>query len=731
MGFGKKFVVGVVALVVGGGGAILPATRVAAAGSVFAKIRSYSYNAETSTLVAGSTSEVPNIVAANAASKAGLTVFATDLQSSTSATWHNVVLAGNSPANPAFDPEFDGGLTVAVGNVNASEALELVVGQATGGSTVRVMVPGAGLGAVLNEFQAFENGFTGGVRVATGDVNGDGTDEILVTPGPGRAPTLKAFNGAGQLVGSLDVFDPSFKGGVFVSAANIDGDAVSEIAVGPGAGAGPHVKILDGLTSNLLANAFAFDPAGTAGVRVALGSVSGTNLLIATSRTSAGPMVRALKTDGTSASGPVAVADADGDLHPYLADGTLHLVDAAPRARTTLESTLKDHVRGYFTVTGAGLPDTIRDVTIGTEEQGAYVTFLAAESDLNVRVGYAIPAGVSGPLPIEITVATPGGTATHVLKLTTLSVAPRSPALRDFVTTAPFTGGAPHVRTFSDQGPIGNGFYANADFAGAGARVARGDLDGDGIDEVLAATPAGPIGQVAVDNADGTHRFTLVPYGNAYRSGIFVTTGDLIPELPGNEIVTGADAGGGPHVVIYNKDGGKLEEFFAYGENFRGGVRVAVGDVDGDGLADIVTSTGPGGAPHVQALSPIDGQIRSFYAYAEAFSGGVYVATADVDGDGIDEIVTAPGAGGGPHVRMFGPEGAVAGFMAYAENFRGGVTVARVGDDILGPNLIAVGAGPGGGPHVQVFDPDGTSLDSFYAYAPNFTGGVWVAGGIG
>lgn len=68
----------------------------------------------------------------------------------------------------------------------------------------------------------------------------------------------------------------------------------------------------------------------------------------------------------------------------------------------------------------------------------------------------------------------------------------------------------------------------------------------------------------------------------------------------------------------------------------------------------VVTGAGAGGGPHVRVLDPTTGtEILGFYAYDIGFAGGVRVATADVNNDGVPDILTAAGAGGGPHVRVF------------------------------------------------------------------------------
>ena len=117
--------------------------------------------------------------------------------------------------------------------------------------------------------------------------------------------------------------------------------------------------------------------------------------------------------------------------------------------------------------------------------------------------------------------------------------------------------------------------------------------------------------------------------------------------------------------------------------------RARVGcDVNGDGFDEIVTGAGPGGGPHVNVWTLATGAVTnlaSFYAYDPLFGGGAFVACADLDGDGLGDVVTGAGAGGGPHVRAFslasGSPVEIASFFAYDPAFGGGVRVAAADVD--------------------------------------------------
>jgi hypothetical protein len=196
-------------------------------------------------------------------------------------------------------------------------------------------------------------------------------------------------------------------------------------------------------------------------------------------------------------------------------------------------------------------------------------------------------------------------------------------------------------------------------------------------------------------------------------------------------LAVGSGPGGPPRVEVFDGDGNLRLNFLAFDAGFLGGVRVATGDVNGDGIDDVICGAGPGADPHVVVFDGVTGQlIRSFDAYDAGFHGGVFVGAGDVNGDGLADIVTGAGPGAGPHVKVFdGATGAeVRSFFAFDAGFHGGVSV-RAGDvNGDGRGDIVVGAGPGApGGHVAVFSgKDGSLLASFFAFDQSFTGGVFV-----
>jgi hypothetical protein len=147
---------------------------------------------------------------------------------------------------------------------------------------------------------------------------------------------------------------------------------------------------------------------------------------------------------------------------------------------------------------------------------------------------------------------------------------------------------------------------------------------------------------------------------------------------------------------LAQSQGLRIGSFIAF-EGFTGGAYVAAGDVDGDNRADVIIGAGPGAGPHVQVFGSANAGafvLQSFYAYAAGFSGGVRVAASEFSLDGRVEIVTSPGPGGGPHVRLFDGQQSVpnvSNLFAFGE-FTGGVFVAGSSDytsPVLAQSLAA------------------------------------------
>lgn len=294
-----------------------------------------------------------------------------------------------------------------------------------------------------------------------------------------------------------------------------------------------------------------------------------------------------------------------------------------------------------------------------------------------------------------------------------------------------------HVKGFDDLGRLTTNFYANQRVPHAGGTIALGDAlpNNEGPEVLTGSGPTQDIqgGVVNFATIDGTFLRNEIVY-DGFKGGVRVASGDVTGLDDSDEVITAPGATGNSLIQIFNYGYGPQFQnrgyFYAYGPKFLGGVTVAVADVVGDARKEIITGAGPGGGPHVKVFDASGNTLGSFYAYGPNFTGGVTVSAGDFDGDGKAEIVTGTMGGGAPHVRTFKLDGTPVGpgFYAYDQHFTGGVWVA-VGDvDRRGGNEIVTAPGVGGMPHVRVFTSPTGTFDSvgFYAYEGLATG-VYVA----
>jgi hypothetical protein len=345
-----------------------------------------------------------------------------------------------------------------------------------------------------------------------------------------------------------------------------------------------------------------------------------------------------------------------------------------------------------------------------------------------------LPASSAEANALAHSLAIPGGVQPLRSPRPKLGPTPRTgPTGPSILVTGPDAGSQPLVKAFdptTDALKFTIMAY-DSSFTG-GVRVAVGDINGDGTPDIITAPGAGGGSLIKVfSGIDGSLLQSFNAYAPGQTDGAFVAAGDVNGD--GHvDIITGTDMGAVPLVEVFSGvDDSVITSFNPDPQGPAVGVRVAAGDVSGNGYADIITGAGMGQTPVVTVTDGLTGQqVERFLAFDESFMGGVYIAAGDLNNDGHADIIVGQGQGENPIVRTF--NGAtletMGDFLAYDASFGGGVRVAVEDVNADGQLDIVTGQGPGGG---QVGSFDGQwlhGINTFTPYGGGFGQGLFVAG---
>lgn len=353
------------------------------------------------------------------------------------------------------------------------------------------------------------------------------------------------------------------------------------------------------------------------------------------------------------------------------------------------------------------------------------------------------------PGTYEFTVTASGTTAYHK-KTLTLVINPNLSISPGIVTAS---GPGPQNKAdvkFFTSGGMETGSWRAFD-SEYGANIASGDIDGDGFDEIVAGTGPDTNGkamlQVFERNGSPLSGAQAVPFNMNY--GVTIAVGDIDGDWLEEIVVgTGPDPKGEPRVKVYKSDGLKLYDtgidLYPYkNEGYKYGVNVSLADTDGDNLPEILTAPGPDtNAPATIKAFKVDysagpgnwratGQTLDFTVEFDNKEGyGANIASGDLDGDGLAEIIV--GSGPDPTsdamvIKVYRADGTIKGesFNAY-EGYKYGAYVACGDLDLDGKDEIIAGAGPDpkNKSLIRIFRGDGVFLGEFFAYPDSIKYGV-------
>lgn len=257
--------------------------------------------------------------------------------------------------------------------------------------------------------------------------------------------------------------------------------------------------------------------------------------------------------------------------------------------------------------------------------------------------------------------------------------------------------------------------------------IANGDVNNDNQEEIILGAPSGQEPLIKIYNREGKLLKQFLADDKNFRGGVNLTVADIDNDNQ-VEILSVPAASGQGRVRIFDGQGKLKKQISVAARNWRGGLSIAAGDIDGKDTTEIIIGSGANQEPQVRIYNVNGKMIGAWLAYEKKFRGGVKVAVANVNGRAEynrAEIIVAPGKGREPLIKVFDNYAQLkAQFLAYNKNWQAGFSLALGDLNNDGLAEIALGANPGAAPHVRVFNWRGTLLESFYAWEESFNGGV-------
>lgn len=200
-------------------------------------------------------------------------------------------------------------------------------------------------------------------------------------------------------------------------------------------------------------------------------------------------------------------------------------------------------------------------------------------------------------------------------------------------------------RIINFEGKILNTFWISSLDQSSGVDIVCGDIDGDDKDEIVVSSKSG-LSKIKIYSQDGKVKYKeFLVYDKSYSGGVNIALGDV--NIDGmDEIIVSPKVGNNP-VKVYNYEGKYLNiSFYPFTSQYHGSVNLAVGDVTGDGYSEIITSTGEGIRSEIKVFNNEGDLLPIQYApFISEYLGGADISSGDIEGDGTDEIVTCQSGG--------------------------------------------------------------------------------------